>query len=121
VGGGVGYFYFIIKGKITLSFASPEKEKLYIYIYDVITWRIFYKYSEHNYCGDLPRRRPLARLTALKMMKMPFICSFRNIMSTVRACQRPGRLAYIIISGLGLWRGWQGLVACRGMKCQYGS
>ena len=46
---GVGYFYFIIKGKITLSFASPEKEKLYIYIYDVITWNFFYKLSEHNY------------------------------------------------------------------------
>jgi hypothetical protein len=59
VGGGVGYFYFIIKGKITLSFASPEKENLYIYIYDVITWRIFYKYSEHNYSP------PLAQLTAL--------------------------------------------------------
>jgi hypothetical protein len=39
MGGGVGYFYFIIKGKITLSFASPEKENLYIYIYDVITWK----------------------------------------------------------------------------------
>jgi len=39
VSGGVGYFYFIIKGKITLSFASPEKENLYIYIYDVITWK----------------------------------------------------------------------------------
>ena len=30
-----------IKGKITLSFASPEKENLYIYIYDVITWNLF--------------------------------------------------------------------------------
>ena len=40
---GVNYFYLIIKGKITLSFASPEKEKLYIYIYDVITWKFFYK------------------------------------------------------------------------------
>jgi len=49
VGGGVGYFYFIIKGKITLSFASPEKENLYIYIYDVITWKCFSKLSEHNY------------------------------------------------------------------------
>jgi hypothetical protein len=43
MGGGVGYFYFIIKGKITLSFASPEKENLYIYIYDVITWNFFLK------------------------------------------------------------------------------
>jgi hypothetical protein len=25
-------------GKITLSFASPEKEKYLFYIYDVITW-----------------------------------------------------------------------------------
>jgi len=39
----VGYFYFIIKGKITLSFASPEKENLYIYIYAVITWGKIYK------------------------------------------------------------------------------
>jgi len=45
----VGYFYFIIKGKITLSFASPEKENLYIYIYDVITWKKFHKYSEQYY------------------------------------------------------------------------
>jgi hypothetical protein len=71
--------------------------------------------------GDLPLRRPLARLTALKMMMMPFICSCRNIRSTVQACQRPGRLAYIIISGLGMGRGWKGLVACRGIQCQYGS
>jgi hypothetical protein len=53
MGGGVGYFYFIIKGKITLSFASPEKENLYIYIYDVITWKKFHKYSEHNYWGGV--------------------------------------------------------------------
>ena len=46
MGGGVGYFYFIIKGKITLSFASPEKENLYIYIYDVITW-IFFVKTDH--------------------------------------------------------------------------
>ncbi len=50
---GVGYFYFIIKGKIKLSFASPEKEKLYIYIYDVITWNFFYKYSVNNYSGKV--------------------------------------------------------------------
>ena len=49
MGGGVGYFYFIIKGKITLSFASPEKENLYIYIYDVITWKKIHKLSEHYY------------------------------------------------------------------------
>ncbi len=49
MGGGVGYFYFIIKGKITLSFASPEKENLYIYIYDVITWKKFVKRSVHYY------------------------------------------------------------------------
>jgi len=49
MGGGVGYFYFIIKGKITLSFASPEKENLYIYIYDVITWEKFVKRSVHYY------------------------------------------------------------------------
>ena len=45
----LGYFYFIIKGKITLSFASPEKENLYTYIYDVITWKKFQKYSELYY------------------------------------------------------------------------
>ena len=28
----------IKKGKIALSFASPEKENYYIYIYAVITW-----------------------------------------------------------------------------------
>jgi hypothetical protein len=55
MGGGVGYFYFIIKGKITLSFASPEKEKLYIYIYDVITWRNFLKYSVNYYSRSVPK------------------------------------------------------------------
>ena len=39
----------VLKGKITLSFASPEKENLYIYIYDVITWKKFHKYSEQYY------------------------------------------------------------------------
>ena len=39
----------VVKGKITLSFASPEKENLYIYIYDVITWKKFHKYSEQYY------------------------------------------------------------------------
>ena len=55
----MGYFYFRIKGKITLSFASPEKENLYIYIYDVITWKKFNKYSEHNYSRT--HARSLAR------------------------------------------------------------
>jgi hypothetical protein len=41
------------KGKITLSFASPEKEKIYIYIYDVITWKKISKLAEHNYLLDL--------------------------------------------------------------------
>ena len=48
----MGYFYFIIKGKITLSFASPEKENLYIYIYDVITWNFFNKLSSNYYSSD---------------------------------------------------------------------
>ncbi len=39
----------VVKGKITLSFASPEKENLYIYIYDMITWNFFVKLSEHYY------------------------------------------------------------------------
>jgi len=26
------------KGKIALSFASPEKEKYFLFIYEVITW-----------------------------------------------------------------------------------
>ena len=41
--------FFPCNGKITLSFASPEKENLYIYIYDVITWKKFHKYSELYY------------------------------------------------------------------------
>ena len=49
MGGGVGYFYFIIKGKITLSFASPEKEKYLFYIYEVITWENFHKEARIYY------------------------------------------------------------------------
>jgi hypothetical protein len=45
----------IKKLKIALSFASPEKENYYIYIYAVITWEIFYKRPSNYYCG---RRRP---------------------------------------------------------------
>jgi hypothetical protein len=55
VSGGVGYFYFIIKGKITLSFASPEKENLYIYIYDVITWKKKAKSFSNYYSHETVR------------------------------------------------------------------
>jgi hypothetical protein len=36
------------KLKITLSFASPEKD-FFFYIYDVITWEIFNKRSSKYY------------------------------------------------------------------------
>jgi hypothetical protein len=39
----------IKKLKIALSFASPEKENYYIYIYAVITWEFFYKRSSNYY------------------------------------------------------------------------
>jgi len=37
------------KAKITLSFASPEKENYYIYIYEVITWEKFHKRAANHY------------------------------------------------------------------------
>jgi hypothetical protein len=36
-------------GKIALSFASPEKENYYFYIYDVITWEKILKRCRHYY------------------------------------------------------------------------
>jgi len=33
----------IKKLKIALSFASPEKEKYFLFIYEVITWEKFHK------------------------------------------------------------------------------
>ena len=36
-------------GKIALSFASPEKEKYYYFIYDVITWEKNLKRSSTYY------------------------------------------------------------------------
>ena len=36
-------------GKITLSFASPEKENYLFYIYEVITWEKIYKRSAIHY------------------------------------------------------------------------
>ena len=42
-------------GKIALSFASPEKEKYYYFIYDVITWEKFHKRSSTYYSGVLGR------------------------------------------------------------------
>jgi hypothetical protein len=36
-------------GKITLSFASPEKENYFFYIYDVITWEFFSKSAAYHY------------------------------------------------------------------------
>ena len=36
-------------GKIALSFASPEKEKYYYFIYDVITWEKILKRSSTYY------------------------------------------------------------------------
>ena len=35
--------------KIALSFASPEKEKCFLFIYEVITWEFFYKRSTIHY------------------------------------------------------------------------
>jgi hypothetical protein len=37
------------KGKITLSFASPEKENYFFYIYDVIVKQFFSKRSTNHY------------------------------------------------------------------------
>jgi hypothetical protein len=39
----------IKKGKIALSFASPEKENYYFIYYDVIVKQIFYKRSSNHY------------------------------------------------------------------------
>jgi hypothetical protein len=36
-------------GEIALSFASPEKEKYFLFIYEVITWEFFYKRSTNHY------------------------------------------------------------------------
>jgi hypothetical protein len=38
-----------IKGKNCAVFASPEKEKCYLFIYEVITWEFFYKRSANHY------------------------------------------------------------------------
>jgi hypothetical protein len=43
------------KGKIALSFASPEKENYYIYIYAVITWEIFHKRAANHYSWGCER------------------------------------------------------------------
>jgi hypothetical protein len=40
-------------GKIALSFASPEKEKYYYFIYDVITWDFFSKESRIYYLSRM--------------------------------------------------------------------
>jgi hypothetical protein len=50
VGKGVVYAYEAYEGfmklmKIALSFASPEKEKYFLFIYDVITWEKISKRS----------------------------------------------------------------------------
>jgi len=104
INAGVGYFYFIIKGKITLSFASPEKENLYIYNYDVITWKIFLKYSEHNYsrstlhqlkevCDRFPpmhlslTRRPYSVDSAIRSISCPFSSLFvKQALVLARTC-----------------------------------
>ena len=39
----------IKKLKIALSFASPEKEKYFLFIYEVITWEIFHKRAANHY------------------------------------------------------------------------
>ena len=39
-------------GKITLSFASPEKEKYLFYIYEVITWEKFHKRAANHYYDE---------------------------------------------------------------------
>ena len=36
-------------GEIALSFASPEKEKYFLFIYEVITWEKIYKRSTNPY------------------------------------------------------------------------
>ncbi len=56
-GGGAGLALLwskIKKLKIALSLASPEKEKYFLFIYDVITWEIFYKRAANHYL-HMPR------------------------------------------------------------------
>ena len=38
------------KGKNALSFASPEKENYFLFIYEVITWEKIYKLPSIYYC-----------------------------------------------------------------------
>jgi len=42
------------RGKIALSFASPEKGKYYYFIYDVITWEEISKESRIYYYRGWP-------------------------------------------------------------------
>ena len=44
------------KLKIVLSFASPEKEKYFVYIYDVITWEKLYKRFRLYYFSVMKRK-----------------------------------------------------------------
>jgi hypothetical protein len=49
------------KGKIALSFASPEKENFHIFIYAVITWEIFINgpvTTTYGYCSTPPTYTP---------------------------------------------------------------
>jgi hypothetical protein len=58
------------KAKIYAVFCFAGKRKLFFYIYDVITWEIFYKRSTNHY-SYLP-------VLGVLMMMMSFICSCRN-------------------------------------------
>ena len=46
----------IKKGKNALSFASPEKEIFFLFIYEVITWEKFHKRAAIHYWWGLKSR-----------------------------------------------------------------
>jgi hypothetical protein len=52
-------------GKIALSFASPEKEKYYYFIYDVITWEKILKRSSIYYSGGARKTNDSRRHSAI--------------------------------------------------------
>ena len=57
---GVDRFSSLVKQnkklKIALSFASPEKEKYFVYIYDVIAWEKLYKRFRLYYFSVMKRK-----------------------------------------------------------------
>jgi hypothetical protein len=44
------FIFYFIRAKIALSFASPEKEKYFLFIYEVITWGKILKRPSIHYC-----------------------------------------------------------------------